>query len=370
MKDAAAQKDAAVQPSVLITGGTGLTGSAVVEAMTGMRVVSLSRHGAAGWTQHAARRHTSAASLLPGAHGHVVPAAEERGEVAHVVGDVTQPLLGLSEEGYQQLARSVDVVLHAAGVSDYTTPWHTTHEVNVEGTRNVIAFADRAGLPLYHLSTGYVQAQGGTLNGRWGAGAYFNSKREAELLLERSSTLHAVIRPSIVFGDSRSGWSPSFQGLHRVVGLMLEDRLALLPFGPEVRADFLPRDVVGRTVAELVRSGFRGEYWLTAGSAAPSFGRIVELLMDYGRTAGLELNPPRFVSQEMIERLLKPAGGAALARRIDLLSALTSHFSSSPELPSSLPDHLKGDLEDVLIKGVAHWRLLRATAPEPAAVRA
>lgn len=354
---------ASSQPTVLVTGATGLTGSAVVEAMSGVKIVSLSRHGAEGWTRGGTHRGASAACLLSGARGHIVPAADERGDVTHIVGDVTKPLLGLDESGYEQLATGVDVVVHAAGVSDYTAPKHATLDANVEGTRQVSAFADRAGLPLYHLSTGYVHARGGALNGRWGAGVYFDSKRQAEQLLERSSALKAIVRPSIVFGDSRTGWSPSFQGLHKIIGMLLEDRLPLLPFGPDVRADFLPRNVVGRAIAELVRTGFGGEFWLTAGDRALSFGRIVELLVDYGRSLGLELHPPRFVGQEMLDRLLKPAGGRALARRIDLLSALTSHFSSTSVLPSSLSCPEQGDLEDVLVKGTRFWLQHHAIAP-------
>jgi nucleoside-diphosphate-sugar epimerase len=348
------------QPTILITGATGLTGSAIVEAMRGVRIVSLTRHGAAGWTHGSARHGMSAAGLLPGRLGHTVPAAAGDAVVEHVVGDVTQPLLGLRRSESERLAASVDVVLHAAGASDYTTPRRAIRDVNVEGTRRVVAFANSAALPLYHLSTGYIHAQGRTLNGHWGAGSYFDSKREAERVLEHSSTLRAIVRPSIVFGDSHSGWSPSFQGFHRVIGLMLENRLPLLPFAPEVRADFLPRDVIGARIAELVLGDFRGELWLTAGAGALSFGRIVELLMDYGAASGLELQPPRFVAEEMLERLLKPAGGAALARRLDLLVALTSHFSSTPELPSSLADQEKGDLEDALVKGARHWMLRHA----------
>lgn len=353
------------QRTVLVTGATGLVGSAIVEAIDDLRIVSLTRHGARGWAAGSPRRASSASSLVPALHGHVVPAAGERDDVIQVTGDVTAPLLGLDQPSYEELGGSVDLVLHVAGVSDFTMPAGQTTELNVEGTRHVLAFAERAGLPLYHVSTGYVRAEGTTMNGRWGAGVYIGSKRAAEDLLENSDALAAVIRPSIVFSHSRTGWSPSFQGLHRVIGMMLEDKIPLLPFGPTVRVDFLPRDVIGRVTAGLVRSDFRGEYWLTAGSAALEFGRIVELLMGYGESLDLDLHPPRFVSQDMIDRLLKPAGGKAVARRIDLLVALTSHFSSSPELPSDLGDAEKGDLEDAFMRGARYWAAHQGLAAQP-----
>ena len=343
------------KPTVLITGGTGLTGSAIIEAMTNVKIVSLTRHGAEGWSERSPQGRRSAAGVLPASHGHVVPASTGRDDVVHLAGDITRPRFGLGESDYERLGHDIDFVLHAAGVSDYTMPRQTTEQVNVGGTREVVDFANRAGRPLYHVSTGYVRAQGAAPSDRWGAGVYIDSKRRAEEVLEHSSTLAAVIRPSIVFGDSRSGWSPSFQGLHRFIGMMLEEKIPLLPFDAGVRADFLPRDVIGRTVADLVATGFRGEYWLAAGAAALTFGRIVELLCEYGQTLGRDLHPPRFVTQEMIDRLLKPAGGSAVARRIDLLVAITGHFVSTPELPSSLPDAAKGDLEAALINGARYW---------------
>ncbi len=342
---------------MLVTGGTGLVGSAIVEALGDMNVVSLSRHGAAGWPDRASRRGASASSLLPSLHGHVVPLAGERDGLSHVFGDVTQPLLGLGEREYEELGAGVDLIVHAAGVSDFTTPRETTEALNVLGTREVLALAERAGLPLFHISTGYVRSQGAALNGRWGAGVYVASKRRSEEVVADSPELAAIIRPSIVFSDSRTGWSPSFQGLHRIIGMTLEDKMPLLPFPADVRLDFLPRDVVGQATASLVREGFHGEYWLTAGASALTFGRIIELLMEQGSELGLKLHPPRFVSEEMIERLLKPAGGRSVARRIDLLVALTSHFSSAPELPSSLPDAEKGDLEQAFVNAARYWAL-------------
>ena len=108
--------------TVLLTGGTGLVGSAIIEAMNDMQVISLTRHGADGWTAPSAKHQTSASGLLATRHGHIVPASDNRHGVVQIQGDVTRPLLGLDEPQYEELARRVDVVLHAAGVSDYRPP--------------------------------------------------------------------------------------------------------------------------------------------------------------------------------------------------------------------------------------------------------
>jgi nucleoside-diphosphate-sugar epimerase len=339
-------------PVVLVTGGTGLVGGAIVEAMRDLTVVSLTRHGGAGWQSDVPRSGRSAAALLPSQHGHVVSAAAE-GD-AHVLGDVTRPQFGLSDARWGELAEAVDIVVHSAGVSDFTTPRRATNALNIGGTRHVLDFARRADAVLYHVSSGYVRAQGTSLGGRWGAQVYIESKSEAERLVEASGLDASIVRPSIVFGDAQTGATPSFQGLHRLVGMMLENRMPLLPFEPATRVDFLPRDVIGKVTARIVREGGRGQFWLTAGQDAMSFGRIVELMLEYGGGRGMALDPPRFVSRDMIERLIKPAGGEAVARRLDILLALTSHFIEQP-LPSSLRDDERCDIEAAFRRGVEYW---------------
>jgi nucleoside-diphosphate-sugar epimerase len=354
--------------SVLVTGGTGLVGGAVLDALgadADVAVVSLTRHGAAGWSPDVARASRSAGALLAAGNGHVV-GARGADRVEHVRGDVAQPLLGLGEAEHRALAERVDVVIHAAGVTDYTTPRAVTQALNVAGTRHVARFAERAEATLYHVSTGYIDAQGTSVRGRFGAQVYLDSKRAAEQVAADSPALAAIVRPSVVYGHAADGSTPSFQGLHLLVGLMLRNDLPLLPFGGETRVDYLPRDLVGREIARLATDGFRGESWLTAGAAAPTFERVVELLVAFAAEHGRHVDPPRFVAREMIDRLLRPVGGPALARRIDLLLALSSHLVAEP-LPSSL-DGTDLDLETVLLRGTAWWAQRTGWAPARDAV--
>jgi nucleoside-diphosphate-sugar epimerase len=339
--------------AILVTGGTGLLGDVTLAALDGAPAISLSRHGASGWEGAGPRERRSISALLPQRSGHAVNGSRES-TVEHLIGDVTQPRLGLTPAVYEQLAARVNRVIHCAGVSDFTTPRRITDAINVTGTREVAAFAEHAGAALYHVSTGYVRAQGSSVNGRWGAQVYLESKRRAEQIASDCPTLAAIVRPSIVFGSSRDGSSPSFQGLHRLIGMMLENRMPLLPFPQSTRVDFLPRDLMGAVIARLVLEDFRGEYWLTAGTDAPEFDRVVEILLELGTQLGLALEPPRFVSMDMIDRLIKPVGGEAVARRMDLLLALTSHMLQEP-LPCSRGPREAVDLEQVLRLGAAHW---------------
>lgn len=337
---------------ILITGGTGLVGGAICERLDDAALVSLSRNAGED-----TRSSQSAASAFGMGYGHVgraVEAAEVEGLV-HVRGDVTQPLLGMETKDYEALAEEIDLVIHCAGVTDFTTHRKITSRLHVDGTRNIVELAERAGAPLFHISTAYVEAEGTSVRGRWGAEIYINTKREAEGIVSESDALQAIVRPSIVWGNTADGWTPSFQGLHRLIGMMLENKLPLLPFGPETCVDFLPRDVVGRVTAQLVNEDFSGEYWLSAGPRALGFGRIVELLLEFGRGMGYDLQPPRFVTTEMIDRLIRPAAGETMVRRVDLMLALTSHFASEPELRSDVPPGEVPDLEQALLRGAEYW---------------
>jgi nucleoside-diphosphate-sugar epimerase len=247
-------------------------------------------------------------------------------------------------------------------VTDYTTPRTITDALNVSGTEHVARFAEHADAPLYHVSTGYVRAQGTSVRGRFGAQVYLDSKRAAEQVAQGCATLAAIVRPSVVLGHSRDGSSASFQGLHRLLGLMLRGELPLLPFPPETRVDFLPRDLVGSAIARCATAGLRGDCWLTAGEEAPTFGRVVELTIAFAAAHGRQVEPPRFVSREMIERLLRPMGGRALERRLDLLLALSSHLVADP-LPSTLEDEHDVDPETVLQRSLGYWAERTGWAP-------
>jgi hypothetical protein len=95
---------------------------------------------------------------------------------------------------------------------------------------------------------------------------------------------------------------------------------------------------------------------------------VVELLVAFAADARCHVDPPRFVTREMIDRLLRPMGGAVLARRIELLLALTAHLTADP-LPSTLPEE-RIDLEALLLRTTSWWAERTGWAPARHAVTA
>src|SRR5882724_7045889 len=78
-------------------------------------------------------------------------------KVVVVDGDITEPNLGLSEEAAQRVAQDIDVLINSSGRVTFNPPLESALRTNVEGTKNVIAFAKRMRRPaLIHTSTCFV----------------------------------------------------------------------------------------------------------------------------------------------------------------------------------------------------------------------
>ncbi|HEY0709096.1 MAG TPA: AMP-binding protein [Polyangia bacterium] len=74
-----------------------------------------------------------------------------------VDGDITEPNLGLDEAGAAAVAADIDVIINSSGKVTFNPPLEAALRTNVEGTKNVIAFAKRMKRPaLIHTSTCFV----------------------------------------------------------------------------------------------------------------------------------------------------------------------------------------------------------------------
>jgi NADH dehydrogenase len=114
-------------------------------------------------------------------------AAEEwPGGVESFQGDVTDP------GSLRGAADGCDAVLHITGIVEECEPDQTFEHVNVGGTRNMLAEAERGGVRRFV----YVSS----LGAERGESAYHLSKRAAEALVRASKVPHLVVRPGNVYG--------------------------------------------------------------------------------------------------------------------------------------------------------------------------
>ena len=146
-------------------------------------------------------------------------------------GDLSRPLCGLDARAVAWLGDHCDEVLHNAasltfrGADRACEPWRT----NVEGTRQVLDVCRAAGIRhFHHVSTAYVCGlRDGTVRedeldvGQSFGNDYERSKVEAERLVRSAGHLDTVtvFRPSIIVGDSRTGFTSTYHGFFAVLRL-------------------------------------------------------------------------------------------------------------------------------------------------------
>jgi nucleoside-diphosphate-sugar epimerase len=261
--------------------------------------------------------------------------------VTTVSGDIAQPMFGLAERAYADLAARVDAVIHCAAITDFNRTDGSLEATNIAGTEHVAAFAATAKAVLYHVSTAFVDTTVDGDRGRTAIG-YASSKSAGEQVVRSSGVPHVILRPSVVIGDSDTGEIAAFQGLHQVVAGLFAGIVPMIPFGPDWPIDFVPADVVADSIACLVENRVsEGEFWLSAGQAALSLAEGVAVVVEVARGLGVHIDMPRFVPPEMFDRLIGPVFLDALPGRIRrnilrMLEFFTTYLESGQTKPSSL----------------------------------
>lgn len=284
-------------PSLLVTGGTGLLGSYIVRdlLLAGRSLALLvrpDRKWSAAARVEALVRHWEAAldTALPR------PVVLE--------GNLAQPFCGLSEKDRHWIHWNCSALLNNAaslsfrGSDRAAEPWLS----NVTGTGNAIAVARAAGLEhFHHVSTAYVCGlRTGTVReddldvGQAFGNDYETSKCEAEKMVRAAGFGSATVyRPSIIVGDSETGYTSTYHGFY--AGLRLGHTLltrvvkgstsgpallALLGVNEADHKNFVPVDWVAAVIAHAVQTpAARGRtFHLTHPEPLPlrTVGRIIQ----------------------------------------------------------------------------------------------
>ncbi|MFC3774154.1 SDR family oxidoreductase [Mycolicibacterium holsaticum] len=185
-----------------------------------------------------------------------------------LVGDLTAPALGLTDQAVDELG-AVDHVVHCGAIYDITAAEAVQRAANVDGTRAVIELAGRLDATLHHVSSIAVagRRRGEFTEQDFDLGQqlptpYHQTKFEAELLVRSAPGLrYRVYRPGVVVGDSRTGEMDKVDGPYYFFGLLA--KLARLPsLTPMVlpdtgRNNIVPVDFVVEALVALMHSDDR-----------------------------------------------------------------------------------------------------------------
>jgi nucleoside-diphosphate-sugar epimerase len=255
---------------VLLTGATGFLGMEVLARLlerTDHDVLCLVR----------AQDHEAAEERLDGVLATLYrDASSQRARVRALPGDLTA--------GIDAPDEPIDVVCHCAASISFDLPLEEAREINVEGTRAMLALARAAGARRFvHVSTAYVAGtHTGTFTedmlGTAFRNTYEQTKCEAERLFADVAGMEvAIARPSIVMGESDTGWTPAFNVLYWPLRAFARGLFEQVPAKPDGRVDVVPVDYVADGIAKLVDSDATGTFNLVSGADAATVDELSEL---------------------------------------------------------------------------------------------
>ena len=255
---------------VLLTGATGFLGMEVLARLlerTDREVLCVVR----------AADHDAAEARLDGVLSTLYhDPSPYRARVSALHGDLTS--------GMSVPDEPVDVVCHCAASITFDLPLEEAREINVEGTRAMLALARAAGARRFvHVSTAYVA---GTHRGRFTEdmigtefrNTYEQTKSEAERVVgEVDDMAVAIARPSIVMGESDTGWTPAFNVLYWPLRAFARGLFEQVPALPDGRVDVVPVDYVADGIAKLIEVDATGTFNLVAGTEAATVEDLSEM---------------------------------------------------------------------------------------------
>jgi long-chain acyl-CoA synthetase len=281
---------------ILLTGATGFLGGELLIRLlerTDHEVITLVRADDDAGAQ--ARMDATLDMLLP--PGSVAP-----GRVRAVAAHLDRPGLGLPEADLDALAQQIDRVVHCAASVSFTLPLDEARRINVEGTREMLAIAARAPAleRFVHVSTAYVAGDRDGIYradeldvGQSWRNTYESTKLEAELdVLAAGLPGTAILRPSIVVGDSQTGWTPAFNVIYWPLQAFARGLFPVIPGLPDARVDIVPIDTVAQALLALVDGPVtEGIQQVVAGPEALTARRLATLA-----SAAFGAPEPRFVA--------------------------------------------------------------------------
>jgi thioester reductase-like protein len=231
-----------------------------------------------------------------------------QGRIDFIEGDITLPLLGLSDDFLTDHTSSITQIFHLAAVYDLNVQEKVAQLVNVEGTKNTLSFARLCpNLKRFqYVSTCYVSGRfQGTfkesdLNQKQTFNNFYESSKylaEVEVQKAMNAGLPCTIfRPAIVVGNSHTGETQKFDGPYFVLQWLLRQpfRFALLPtvFTPDCSSekcvlDLVPSDFVIQAIAYLSQKESTLNQVFQLADTTPL--RVNEIIDEFERVLGKKI---------------------------------------------------------------------------------
>lgn len=205
------------KPTIALTGATGFLGSHLMASMLsdGYKIIVLGRPAKKETLQERINKLLRWFGI-----------EEFAGQIELVDIDFLKPLLGLTEEDYENLCTVTDQIIHCASDTSFAERKRDiVFKSNVSSLEGILEFAANSNVQFFHyISTAYVAGTNEVICKERISSAtdflnvYEESKAQAEKIIsnfcEKNKIPYTIIRPSIVYGDSHTGRSLRFNALY------------------------------------------------------------------------------------------------------------------------------------------------------------
>ena len=213
--------------------------------------------------------------------------------VVGIVGDLSEPKLGVSPEDLVRLEGNVDHLFHLAAIYDMTANAETQRVANVEGTRHMVQFAEAVEAGRVHMVSSIAAA--GLYKGTWREDMfdeaqevdnhpYFQTKHESEGVVRNElDRPWRVYRPGIVVGNSETGEMDKVDGPYYFFKLIRRIRNAVpqwLPMpGVEGREiNIVPVDFVVKAMDHIAHlDGLDRRAFHLTDPNPPTAGEVIDI---------------------------------------------------------------------------------------------
>ena len=258
------------------------------------------------------------------------------GRVLAVRGDVCREGIGIEKEG---VSRETDVVIHAAADTNFSSEQRRQWDVNVEGTRRTLRWAEGCrGLKRFLLVSSVFVS--GSRTGRIDERVtderpefvtyYQRTKWEAEHVALQSGLPVGVARISLILGSHATGGVHASGAVHSLIKWFARGLVPVIPGLPEARGDVIATETAAQSLTRMVmadwpagQAGRAPICHIAAGEQAPRMTELIDCVYQHfaKRPAWLRRRIPRpkLVERADFERIIdtvNAAGHAAAAQAL------------------------------------------------------
>jgi len=297
--------------NIFLTGGTGYLGAFIIKellAKTQANIYCLVRAANFAEGQTKLQKNFQQYALWDEA---------ESPRVIPVIGDLSQPYLGIAPEEYQNLAANIDHIYHSGASLNYVYPYSAMKAANVLGTQEVLRLACQTKVKPVHYVSSVAVFESTAYRGKlvqeqdefndWSGIflGYSQTKWVAEKLVKIAGdrglpiTIH---RPPLIAGDSKTGVCNT----HDFINLMTKGCLQMGCF-PDVdyMLDMSPVDYVSKAIVYLsLQEKSIGKAFHLQHPSPVSLKSLVDWIRSFG--FDLEIVPYEKWQNELVTKVNSP----------------------------------------------------------------